>query len=296
MNKTGKFVFLNLCISIIFCFGTVYAQDSYQAEVSAKYYSSEDDDNIEYKIYGVNAAVYFSKVDTTGHPLAEAAFLERIGSIEVIAGTKEYKEEPNAEADGPLYGVGATFMNPKLPISFQASFITSKLEFDSPSDGDATKELYEFGLGYFITNRLIAELIYGYSEEELSISGMPNITTEYNNYELSAKYVKVLVDGTAFNIEGGLVLRQFDKGAEDGSNTIFKVLCDYYINQKVSIGAGFEINTGDYKGDEGKTFAMDFKAFVLPRISINAGFEKFLADNDGGADKESLQVTLSARF
>ncbi len=289
MNKTGKFVFLSLCFSIFFCFGTVYAQDSYQAEVSAKYYSSEDDDNIEYKIYGVNAEVYFSKVDTTGHPLAEAAFLERIGSIEVIAGIEEYK---NVEADGPLYGVGATFMNPKLPIAFQASFITSKLEFDSPSDGDATKELYEFGFGYFVTDRLIAVLKYGYSEVEQPIPGVK----EYNNYELSAKYVRVLADGTAFNIEGGLVLRQFDDGTEDGSNTIFNVLCDYYINQKVSIGAGFEINTGDYKGDEGKTFAMDFKAFVLPRISINAGFEKFLADNDGGADKESLQVTLSARF
>ncbi len=292
MNKKGTFVFLNLCISIIFCFGTVYAQDSYQTEVSAKYYSSEDDDNIEYKIYGVNVEVYFSKVDTAGHPLAEAAFLERIGSIEVIAGIDELKADSNVKADGPLYGVGATFMNPRLPIAFQASFITSKLEFDSPLDGDAAKDHYEFGFGYFITDRLIAELIYGYSEVEQPIPG----AKEYNNYELSAKYVRVLADGTAFNIEGGLVLRQFDDGTEDGSNTIFNVLCDYYINQKVSIGAGFEINTGDYKEDEGKTFAIDFKAFVLPRISINAGFEKFLADNDEGADKGSLQVTLSARF
>lgn len=292
MNKTSKFVFLNLCISIIFCFGTVYAQDSYQAEVSAKYYSSEDDDNIEYKIYGVNGEVYFAKVDTTGHPLAEAAFLERIGSIEVTAGIEEFKADPNVKADGPLYGVGATFMNPRLPITFQASFITSKLEFDSPSDGDATKEHYEFGFGYFVTDRLIAWLIYGYNEVEQPIPG----AKEYNNYELSAKYVRVLADGTAFNIESGLLLRQFDDGTEDGSNAIFKVLCDYYINHKVSIGAGFEINTGDNMYDEGKTFAIDFKAFVLPRISINAGFEKFLADNDEGADKGSLQVTLSARF
>ncbi|MEE8553235.1 MAG: putative porin [Desulfobacterales bacterium] len=292
MNKTGKFVFINLCISIIFCFGTVYAQDSYQTEVSAKYYSSEDDDNNEYKIYGVNGEVYFSKVDTTGHPLAEAAFLERIGSIEVIAGIEEFKADTNVKADGHLYGVGATFMNPRLPIAFQASFITSKLEFDSPSDGDATKEHYEFGFGYFITDRLIAGLKYGYSEVEQPIPG----AKESNNYELSAKYVRVLADGTAFNIEGGLVLRQFDDGTEDGSNAIINVLCDYYINQKVSIGAGFEINTGDNKEDEGKTFAIDFKAFVLPRISINAGFAKFLADNDEWKDKESLQVSLSVRF
>ena len=292
MNKTVKFVFLNLCISTIFCFGTVYAQDSYQAEVSAKYYSSEDDDNTEYKIYSVNGEVYFSKVDTTGHPLAEAAFLERIGSIEVIAGIEEFKADPNVKADGPLYGVGATFMNPKLPIAFQASFITSKLEFDSPSDGDATKDHYEFGFGYFVTDRLIAGLKYGYSEVEQPIPG----AKKYNNYELSAKYVRVLADGTAFNIESGLLLRQFDDGTEDGSNAIIKVLCDYYINHKVSIGAGFEFNTGDNKYDEGKTFAIDFKAFVLPRISINAGFAKFLADNDEGADKGSLQVTLSARF
>lgn len=292
MNKTVKFVFLNLCFSIFFCFGTVYAQDGYQAEVSAKYYSSEDDDNIEYKIYSVNGEVYFSKVDTAGHPLAEAAFLERIGSIEVIAGIEEFKADPNVKADGPLYGVGATFMNPRLPIAFQASFITSKLEFDSPSDGDATKELYEFGFGYFITDRLIAGLKYGYSEAEQPIPG----AKEYNSYELSAKYVRVLADGTAFNIESGLLLRQFDDGTEDGSNAIIKVLCDYYINHKVSIGAGFEFNTGDNKYDEGKTFAIDFKAFVLPRISISAGFAKFLADNDEGADKGSLQVTLSARF
>lgn len=292
MNKTGKLIFLSLCFSIFFCFGTVNAQDDYQAEISAKYYSSEDDDNTEYKTYCANGEVYFSKVDTAGHPFAEAAFLERIGSIEVIAGIEELKADPNVKAEGPLYGLGATFMNPKLPIAFQASFITSKLEFDSPLDGDATKEHYEFGFGYFFTNRLIAELIYGYSEVEQPIPG----AKEYNNYEFSVKYVRVLTDGTAFNIEGGLLLRQFDENTEDESNVIFKVLCDYYINQKVSIGAGFEINTGDKKDDEGKTFAIDFKAFVLPRISFNAGFSKFLADNDEGADKGSLQVTFTARF
>ena len=281
-------------------FDAAHAQENYQTEIFVNYYRSEDDDDLEMKMHGLSAVIHFTEVNTVGHPLAEAVFLERIGSIEVLVGEQELKVDSTIfEADGPIYGGIATVMKPGLPIAIQATLVKSELEFDAPIDGDIKIDSYGFGIGYFFAHNFLVGVKYSHTERDTDME-IPNFsiveTTKFDDYELAVKFVRELEDGTAFNIEGDFGVSQSDDGTDNESNTIIGISGDYYFNQKISIGGGLEINTGDDKSDEGKTFEIDFKAFVTHIFSINFGLEKFNADNDEGADEESLQFILSARF
>lgn len=286
-----------LCISFSFFCNTSYSQERYQTEFSIEYLSSEYEDNDESKMYGLTAGVYFSQVDTGVHPYAEAAFLERVGSIHLLVGKGEMELGSIAEADGPMYGAMLTYMKPNLPIALQAIYAKTKLKFDLPLDGDTETDLYGIEIGRFFYDGLLFSIGYSHSETGLTI---PIITVDetmkYDDYTLYAKFVKEKMDGTAYNIEGSLGVSQFDNGIDDGSNTIIEVSGDYYFNRKISLGGELEINTGDYKDDEGKALAIDFKTFLNPSFSIDVGFEKFLADNDEGEDEKTFFIDILARF
>lgn len=68
-----------------FCAATAYAEDAYQTEIAANYLRY--DSSLDYRSTSttVFAEVFFAPVKTADHPYAEAAFLERIGSVRVLA-------------------------------------------------------------------------------------------------------------------------------------------------------------------------------------------------------------------
>lgn len=267
-----------------------HAQENYQTEISADWSIYEDDSDREGKTYNLKAEIHFTEVDTVDHPFAEAAFLERIGSIRVSAGKYEYKNSATIKADGHIYAVGANFMKPDLPITIKTEFMKGKLEFDAPLDGNNTINYYNFGIGYFFTRSLLVGVEYSYKEQDIEIPIiLVNKTYKRDNYKLAVKFVRELRNGTAFNIEGSFGVSQLDDGTDDESNTIIEILGDYYFNQKISIGGGLERNAGNHNGYEGITFKIDTKAFLTSIFSINFEFEK-------SADEESLQFILLARF
>ncbi|NOY39008.1 MAG: putative porin [Nitrospirae bacterium] len=297
MNKIRRYVcILSLCILWAFCSSTAYAQDNYQTEVLINYYSSKDDADNKTKTYGIKTTTHFSRVETTGHPLAEADFLERIGSITLFAGKWEQKLGSTAEADGPFYGLQAMFMKPDYPLVLQAQYIKTDLEFDQPLDGDITNNNYALKIGWFFSRGLLAFAGYSYNEARISLSGMPEITRKENNYAIGTKLVQELGDDSAFNLEASVEQSQFEEDNEDGSNTILGISGDYYFTNQISAGADFEINSGDDKYIEGKTIGINSRVFITHQISFRLDFQKFLADNNEGNDEDSYSATVLVRF
>ncbi len=88
--------------------------ETYQTEILGGYGSSKDKDDMKMKFMTFGIKRYFSPVDVTSHPLAEAAFLERIGGFGVFAGKLDYQITKDISADGPLYGALFTFANSML--------------------------------------------------------------------------------------------------------------------------------------------------------------------------------------
>lgn len=294
MEKKWNYVLLLGMFSI--CVVKVsYAQEFYQTEISASHSSSKSD-NYDATDTAVVLTQHFSPVDTADHPLAEAAFLERIGSVGLLIGTLDVQYASGPKVDGPEYGAMLTYMKPDMPILLQAGFIKADVEFSPPYDADMTMDLYALGLGGFIEDGILFAIQHSHSETELSGPGILAAKTESNIYQVVAKYVGDLSDGVAFNVEGTLGIKKYDDGSADNTNTIAEVSGDYYINARNSIALGLSVNTGGNISAEGKGYAIGFNSFLNPNFNIDIGFAKFVSDDIKSEDAESLKIALSARF
>lgn len=282
-----------LYITLVLSFNTAYGKDLYQFEASTQYLNREMD-NFEMRDYGLLATTYFKKVNVGKHPLAEAAFLNRISSIAVPAGFTqlEFNIGNEIQGDGPIYGAEITYAETGRPLYANASFSVMDIDFDAPTNGELSHDGYSLGIGIFLRESLLLAFEYGHEETEiLNFSENENQT-----YTVSTKWVNEIVNGRAVNIEANLGLDQYNEGSEDGSNTIIGAAGDYYFNPRISIGAGLTFNTGDDADSEGNTFEIRSGIFFNPRFSINTAYEKFLADNDNSEDEQIINISLLTRF
>ena len=300
--QTGFMGFM--CFATILFTSMAYGQQTYQVETSAAYSSWEDDDNNKEKSYGLELTFHPEPIKVGGHPLAEAAFMERIGHISVFVGRDELDYGSDIEADGPLFGIQIEYAQPGQPIVAQLSFVKAKADFDAPVRADASTDIYGFGIGTYISDGLRVTLNYTSTETELSmwrsVFEKEHSENELDRYNIDVKWVKELAKGSAINLLGEIAIVRFDTETptetDDGSNTIFGISADYYLNPYVSLGGGLEINTGDDEVYEGETIEARFRAFLHPQFSVGVEYEHFSADNEDVEDDDSIGIVLAARF
>ena len=302
MKKIIRFMFFpGLVAAALFVSNSAYAEESYQYEVGAQYHTSEEDDGADVDVTGVGVIIHFAPVNTAGHPLAEAAFLERVGSVAVQAGFGDIEGSSGAtDIDGDLtrYVAAVEFMQPESPLVINATVDKLDVDLNSPAEGDMKTDIFNIGFGYFIRDGLRLGLSYGQKEEDIDIT-VPMVldrTVDYDDYAVEVKWVESLSGGRAFNAEGSIGIREYDVGIADGANTIVDLSGDYYVTDRFSLGAGVMVNSGDDDSEEGDTVALNITSFFTPRLYVSVDYEKFNADNDAGQDKEGWDILFSGRF
>lgn len=304
MKKIIRLMFFpSLLAATLFVSGSAYAGESYQYEVGAQYHTSKEDGgaDIEVEVLGIGATLYFSPINTAGHPLAEAAFLERVGSVAVQVGYGDIEGSQGAtDLDGDVtrYVVAVEFMQPGSPIVINAAVDKLDIDLNSPGEGDMETEIFNVGFGYFIGEGLRLGLSYGQEEtdEDITAPMVLDRTTDYDDYAVEAKWVKSLSGGRSFNAEGSIGIREYDVDTDDGSNTIVGLSGDYYVTDSFSLGAGVMVNSGDDEDEEGDIVTFNLTNFFSPRFYVNVDYEKFHASEDTGQDETGWDILFSARF
>jgi len=284
--KTGLVMFIVLAFVSI-----GYGQEAYRFETSASYLSVDADD-VEVTAYGLAGTFHFVPVNVSGNPLAEAAFMERIGDVSLMIGQTEY-DTNGGDADGPVYGISLLYAQPGKPIVAKASWNKEDIEIDGLGDEEITTDAYGVGIGAYLGDALRLMVSYDRSEMEESWSAAE---TENDIFGCEVKWVNEMANDRALNLEGEIVFDSYDDGADDGTNTIFGIAGDYYFNSSISAGAMAALNTGDNEGDEGITMGLRSRLFIVPQFSIAGEYGHFSADNDGVEDSDSFEITLALRF
>lgn len=302
MKKIIRSKFLaGLFAVALFLSFSVNAGAEYQYEVGGGYITSEEDNGPKVDVVGVGAVLHFFPVSTSGHPLAESAFLERIGSVSIDAGFGDLEgpSGSNLDADITRYIVMLEYMRPGLPYVMTAMLDKQDVELNAPGVGEMTTDGLGLGFGYFLQDGLRIGLSYGQEEEDINITVPPlgTQTTDYDNYTVEAKWVSSLSAGRALNAEGSIGKRDFDDGTTDGSNTIIDLSADYYVTNMFSLGAGISFNSGDEQSEEGDTFTLNLTNFFNENYYIDVNYEKFSADDKNFSDDEDgWDIYFTARF
>jgi len=294
-KSTGRMVVMVLSLVLVFCAVAAYAEEQYQTEVSATYFRSDTDQDNRAFLYGGSAEVFFEPVKTAEHPYAEAAFLERIGSVFVNALNQDTKSG-SQEGNGPMLQVGVNYAKPGFPLAIQAVYFTSKIDFGAPYNGNMKSNGYALSVGNFFMDTLLAGVDYTYNKTDFSSAGGPSSSTNTKDYDLFAKYLYELEHGRELSFAGKLGTSKSDDGTETLSNNHVGLSVDYFFNRSLSAGVGIENNSGKDKDDEGRTYSANVRYFITPRLSVQATYDRFLNANPGLSNDKSFGATLAARF
>jgi hypothetical protein len=219
---------------------------SYNAEVSVGYTDFDGDADA----ISLMGELFFAPVNTDGHPLEEAAFLEKASSVEL-----SYTSISDGPADLTAAILGVNYYIPDTIFFAGAAIARTTVEVGSFDDSDT-----DWGLVAGVT----------------PIDGLL-VTTEYFNeagYDLNlhAKYVKALKGETALNLEAFFEDSDFDN--------VYGISADYYFNKKTSLGAnivsadetGYGIQGNIFFNDQFSVGAEYFTVDSMNTISLEAAY------------------------
>lgn len=223
---------LSVAIALTICSATAMA-NTYQAEIGAAL-GRADNDGFETDLLNIHGEVFFEAVDTSGKPLAEAAFLQKAGNVYA-----SYDDEDADGSDKSTAKIGVEYF-------FHDTIFYAGIHGVAVDVGDERENDWGITLGVTPVDGWL-------------------ITTTYNDdvdYELNleSKYVTQLAGDTALNFELGYA----DGGdAED----IFSAALDYYFNHHTSLG----IFTADQDETE---VGVRARHFFNEQFSVNAGYSE----------------------
>lgn len=210
--------------------------DPYRADISATY----DDLDGDVKTTALHGDFYFKPVETSGKPLAEAAYLQKASNVNLSIGTKDFGGDDNID----VVVAGVEFYVPDTILYVAADFARASAGGNSDSNWTAT-------LGVTPIDGLRVTTVYDDS-------------VDYK-FNVQAKYVTQLDGDTAINLEAG--------HASDDFNDDNYVAADYYFNHAFSVGAMIED-----QGETGYTLRTNY--FVNEQLYVGGSVTAYDGANE----------------
>jgi len=247
----------------------VSAQD-YQVEGNINYSNVDPDvsgaDSTDF--YTVSGTYHLMPVRTAGHPLAEAAFLER--SSNLFASYNYEDETPYTDT----IRVGSEIYMQDFYGAVEVHHVESYGGPDSSNTGAALTG------GFVPMDGLLLTLGYSFDEPA---AGQEDVLS------IGGKFVQHLQAGQAFNLEG-----RYDIVDDDLDTTVLDLRGDYYLNNAASVGLGMTYSDNDVDDNTAITFGG--RMFFTPLMSAALDYTLDSAAAGPGVEADVLSVTLSARF
>lgn len=263
MNKTA------LC-GILSMFATVSANADFRAEFDLGM-SDIDVEGAEGDGYLAGGTVYFSEVDTSKGPLAEASFLDKSSGLGFfLAG-----DDVDGLEEDDSYSVSGRFV-------FAQEYILEAIFTDADSDST-----YGFGVGKYVSDN--AEVVVSYTELDTS-----------ENQSLNINYHSVVSIGDGASLAYDLGASYLDAntgGIGDTTGHGFNGGVTYYPMPSLGVGADVSYNT---IGDVDTTgFGIDARYFFDEAFAASLNYSVSSVENDtvsASTDTDTISLGITFRF
>jgi len=270
-------------LAVMFCVAGAQA-NTFQAEAGFQNDMTDIDSNNDFSVMSVGGTYYFKPVDVNG-PQAEAPFLAKASGVNAHYGSVD-ATVASVGVDGSSYGVGVDYLLPMHDIKVGVDIQS----YDISASGSSIKQSKTtLGVGKYLDDRKYVGFSYGTGKD--SITGLPD--NDLSDIAVNGKWLLEQA-GKTINLEGSIARASEDDGTTSGSNNIFRVGGDYYLDKSLSFGMGYTKNSGDNTSDEGSTIAVQAEKFVTEAMSVAMVYSKFSANS--ATDEKSISFTIGGRF
>jgi len=271
----------------------------YQSEISYKNIQTEYDDRSKLVYNELLYKYHYNKVQDNTNPLAEASYINRAGSMNIFFTRSTFEDPVGPELDTDGLGFGFTKMEPDSPYVFELGYYNSETEvrmgvifFGKTEDTYLT-----VGAGLFVYKHTLFNLKYVVHEVKYPGSGITENEYKLNDISVYFKTILFGEDNDAINFEAIIGQKEYlDEERNVISNEYYKAYADYYIGRRISIGGGYEYETGKYEGAVGSNKIVRGRFFLTDSFSLSVEFEKRTRDYELPSDSDSTELKVNYRF
>lgn len=293
MKKVFHLSILIIAVSAVMNLQPLSAE-GYQVEASGSYFYSKTD-SIKYKEYSLFLTGYFQEVNTDGKPYAEAAFLQKTGYL-TVTGTKIKDDEGSeGEFSGLTYGGELGIVFPVVPVFIKGGYLRN----DSDGDWNYDRSINTFSgeIGYYLTDNLAVAGNFVKEFAHVEYDTYPKTETKNSTYGCNFKYVNMISNTMALNIEGSYDrISSKTEGLDKLINNEYVIGADFYFTPQIGIGGSIEINKGDDKDYAGNTYKLQASAFLTQNIGIFVGIGKYKAEDSATEDETLFYASVKGRI
>lgn len=264
MDKLPLLRFKFLSCALALGLSSAVAAESFQYQANGLY-ATTDQGNLDVDVLSIGATAHLKPVNTTGHPFAEAAFLEKssYASLDYVDITADIG---NREKDYDGLAFSGRYVFPDSDFIVEAALETGDLDTVS------------IGGGVYLDG---STTIIGFFETSDDNAGDIDV--------LGAKY-RLLTNVQAGNtLAVGAHLKYIDAGRDDAIEAGAEA--DYYVNDFTSVGALLNITQGDF---DSVAFGIRGQHFLSPELAIGVSIVRL--DPDQGKEADTFSLTGLVRF
>lgn len=253
--------------------------EPYQTEIMVSY-GQADQDSVETDSYSVSGIAHFKSVETDGHPLEEAAFLERSSYVELGYTHDDTDDGTNEDDKDNTFNMGL-HLNTGERYFIELDLTNSNME-------DGNSFLAGLGFGAYIQDNITVAL--GYVDATLEPDNGDKVTAE--GYAINGRGVFKLGDEQAFAVEGTFSVLDADSGNDN--QEILSLEGRYYIMRTTHVGLEYSMTSEEDNDSDG--FTLSAQHFITPQLAIGASFGQESFDEDNIEDEDSYSVWGKIRF
>lgn len=243
---------------------------SYEIDGAATRVDVED---VETDVLGLGGTYYFSGVDDSKGPLAEAAFLHQASSLSLSYDKSEI-DDLGADVDITFIGVAGRFVNKDSGLILEAGYATVELEYDLFSEDD---DIVSVGIGGYLDN--VTAITVRYSSND----GDDGISLDYQR-------VHTLESGRILNVEASLSHTDINDSSDV---TDFQYGVDFFFSNRFSVGGSVGYIWSDI--DDALQYGVEAEYFFTNNIAVSAAFNRIDFDN-ADIEADTLQIGVRGRF
>lgn len=268
-----------------------WADNTYQYEVLGSYANENSDAGFDSNGYIAGIQAFLNPVIEGDYPYAESSFVARQPFVAAAIGRVNANVFSD-EISGNLYMVGAAYASKNFPVFAEIQYIRSDQSGEiNRADVDFTTVSKNASLGVYFDDKTAAKFSYGKQNYEVNSANSSEDGDE-NQYEIAFKKLISTPSASFVNVEASA---SYEKDNDSIENKNIGFLADYYPNKTLGLGAGFILNKGDDKSDEGKYLVLKTRKYVASNLAFGLLFSKFFAD-DSESDNQNIQIDAVFRF
>ena len=262
----------------------------YRTELGARLSATEYGSDDSTRGLQLDGRIYFSPVQTETHPLAEAAFLERVGSVGLLGSLLEFESSDGDKADGSAYGISVDYRRPGKALVLGASGIQTRAD-DGNFTADST--FWSLSAGAYVATATTVAVAY--SSNELDSDFGDTTTTSWT---LGVRSVIKTSNDKAWAWSANLGTQETDFDGYSSDLHSLGGSLTYYPSRYTGFGGALTLTADDFKSlADGGRVAVFVRHFVNPAFSFGFGYEHDDTDNSSdGARADRFTATAAVRF